>query len=87
MSGIRKSGKIKTLMNLNEQFELGMTYSDISNLSTSQLRRKIFEIKKTHSLPMNSQAKHQLPVKVEEKSPPTPKKKYRKRMSYEGVAM
>ncbi len=90
--GIRKSGKVHALRKLNDDYNLGL--KDIEYMSTSQLRRKIFEIRNTKGLTIHKSSKYQK-LKSVQISKPDPvlvakiikKKKYPKRMSFEGVVM
>jgi len=50
MAGIRKTGQINSLKNLNETLHLGLTSKEINDMSQNQLMKKIFEIKKKYKL-------------------------------------
>lgn len=56
MNGVRKSSKITCLISLNQQFNLGMSTQDITEMTTSQLKKTIYKIRKKHNLPVNKTA-------------------------------
>jgi hypothetical protein len=58
--GIRRKGKINTLLKLNKQFNLGLSQKSIEQLSTNQLRKIIFEIKSKNGLTIKKSSKFQL---------------------------
>lgn len=55
--GNRKSSKIKALKNLNNQYSLGLTDRYIENLSVSQLKRKLYQIRIEHHLSIHKNTK------------------------------
>lgn len=57
--GIRKAMKISTLKKLNGEFDLGLSNNNIENMSTSQLRKKIFQIKSENNLTIKITSKYQ----------------------------
>lgn len=58
-SGIRKAAKIATLKKLNNEFDLGLSNNNVENMSTSQLRKKIFHIKSENNLTIKITSKYQ----------------------------
>lgn len=90
--GIRKSAKVRVLKKLNDNYNLGL--KNIEYMSTNQLRKTIFKIRSEKELHINKISKYQKPKNIEQCKPDpilvakiTKKKKYPKRMSFEGVVM
>jgi hypothetical protein len=55
MSGLRKSGAIGALIELNYRYNLNLNIREIQELSHSQLRKKINSIKEQHGIPITKQ--------------------------------